>query len=199
MPGAADDPQRPVRDLPRRASARPTPAPTVIPPSCCTSTSTRRTSTPTRSRLAGPACRSGRRRCCASTWPSPPARQPELATACSPATSPGFPNGRRLTDDVVDIAVQAVEGAAQTGQLVAGLRARSTRSTATIATFGATFPYLALPHVDSVNLGTERSPRAPEFVSVNPSAILETRTDQPAARSATPAPSRPPVRSSSSR
>ena len=33
----------------------------------------------------------------------------------------GFPNGRRLADDVVDIAVQAVEGAAQTGQLVAGL------------------------------------------------------------------------------
>ena len=32
----------------------------------------------------------------------------------------GFPNGRRLTDDVLDIAIQAVEGAAQTGQLVAG-------------------------------------------------------------------------------
>ena len=45
-------------------------------------------------------------------------------------------------------------------------------------TFGATFPYLALPHVDNVNLGTERSPRAPEFIPVNPQRVLETRTDQ---------------------
>ncbi len=33
----------------------------------------------------------------------------------------GFPNGRRLTDDVVDIALQALEGAAQTGKLVDAL------------------------------------------------------------------------------
>ena len=33
----------------------------------------------------------------------------------------GFPNGRRLADDVVDIALQAVEGAAQTGELVEAL------------------------------------------------------------------------------
>src|SRR3954451_118603 len=33
----------------------------------------------------------------------------------------GFPNGRRLTDDVVDIEVQALEGAAQTGQIVQAL------------------------------------------------------------------------------
>jgi hypothetical protein len=35
----------------------------------------------------------------------------------------GFPNGRALTDDVVDIDVQAVEGAAQTGKLVDALAA----------------------------------------------------------------------------
>jgi hypothetical protein len=35
----------------------------------------------------------------------------------------GFPNGRRLTDDVVDIALQAVEGAALNGALVDALAA----------------------------------------------------------------------------
>ena len=89
----------------------------------------------------------------------------------------GFPNGRRLTDDVVDIAVQAVEGAAQSGQLVAALAPidsvdRNDRP------FGTTFPYLALPHLNGVNLGVERTPRAPEFVSVAPERVLETRTDQ---------------------
>jgi len=90
----------------------------------------------------------------------------------------GFPNGRRLTDDVVDIEVQAVEGAAQTGKLVDGLKTidsvdRNDRE------FSATFPYSALPHVDSVNEGTERTPRAPEFVSVNPTRVLETRRTEP--------------------
>ena len=35
----------------------------------------------------------------------------------------GFPNGRRLTDDVVDIELQALEGAAQTGKIVDALAA----------------------------------------------------------------------------
>ncbi|MEO5898561.1 MAG: DUF4331 domain-containing protein, partial [Ilumatobacteraceae bacterium] len=90
----------------------------------------------------------------------------------------GFPNGRRLTDDVVDIAIQAVEGAAQTGKLVQGLLTvdsvdRNDRP------FGTTFPYTALPHVESVNTGTERTPRAPEIVSINPTRVLETRTTEP--------------------
>ena len=90
----------------------------------------------------------------------------------------GFPNGRRLTDDVVDIEVQAVEGAAQTGQLVDGLKTidsvdRNDRE------FTAAFPYTALPHVDSVNNGTERTPRAPEFVSIDPTRVLETRATEP--------------------
>ena len=33
----------------------------------------------------------------------------------------GFPNGRRLNDDVVDIELQAMEGAAQTGKIVQAL------------------------------------------------------------------------------
>ena len=90
----------------------------------------------------------------------------------------GFPNGRRLTDDVVDIEVQAVAGATVTGQLVGGLSVvdsvdRNDRA------FGATFPYLALPHVDNVNNGTERSPRAPEFIPINPQRVLETRATEP--------------------
>ena len=90
----------------------------------------------------------------------------------------GFPNGRRLTDDVLDIEIQALEGAALTGQLVTALLTidsvdRNDRD------FGSTFPYVALPHQDSVNNGTERTPRAPEIISVNPQRLLETRSDQP--------------------
>ena len=89
----------------------------------------------------------------------------------------GFPNGRRLTDDVVDIAVQAVEGAAQAGALVPGLLTidsvdRNDKE------FGTTFPYLALPNVAGVNSGADRGPRAPEYISLSPQRILETRTDQ---------------------
>ena len=87
----------------------------------------------------------------------------------------GFPNGRRLTDDVVDISVQAVAGATVTGNLVAGL--------ATVDSvdrndhpFSNTFPYLALPNVGNVNGGAARSPRAPEYIPLNPQRVLETRS-----------------------
>ena len=56
----------------------------------------------------------------------------------------GFPNGRRLADDVVDIALQAVEGAAQTGKLVDALAAGD-KVDANDAAFASTFPYVALP------------------------------------------------------
>ncbi|MFI5867491.1 DUF4331 domain-containing protein [Streptomyces sp. NPDC051546] len=69
----------------------------------------------------------------------------------------GFPNGRRLTDDVIDISLQAVEGAAQTGQLVPAL-ADGDKVNANEVPFGNSFPYLALPHTKSVNSG----PNAPE-------------------------------------
>ncbi|MDW5326612.1 DUF4331 domain-containing protein [Plantactinospora sp. KLBMP9567] len=64
----------------------------------------------------------------------------------------GFPNGRRLSDDAVDIAIQAVEGAAQTGKLVDALAAGD-RVDANDNRFGGSFPYLALPNVGAVNKG----------------------------------------------
>ena len=62
----------------------------------------------------------------------------------------GFPNGRRLTDDVVDIELQALEGAAQTGKLVDALAAGD-QVDANNQQFGAKFPYVALPNTASVN------------------------------------------------
>jgi hypothetical protein len=62
----------------------------------------------------------------------------------------GYPNGRRLTDDVIDIALQAVEGAAQTGTIVAPLAAGDAVN-ANDKAFGTTFPYVALPNENSVN------------------------------------------------
>jgi Domain of unknown function (DUF4331) len=62
----------------------------------------------------------------------------------------GFPNGRRLTDDAVDIALQAVEGAAQSGKLVDALSAGD-KVDANDNRFGAAFPYLALPNQGAVN------------------------------------------------
>src|SRR5262249_5632704 len=59
----------------------------------------------------------------------------------------GFPNGRRLTDDVVDIELQALEGAAQTGKLVGALAAGDAVN-ANDHRFGKSFPYVALPNVD---------------------------------------------------
>ena len=97
----------------------------------------------------------------------------------------GFPNGRRLKDDVVDIAIQVVEGAAITGQLNPGLATLDSVDR-NDKDFGTTFPYLALPHSDSVNLGVERSPRSPEYIGVNPERILDTRNGaKPAAGSTT--------------
>ncbi|GIH17733.1 hypothetical protein Raf01_59050 [Rugosimonospora africana] len=64
----------------------------------------------------------------------------------------GFPNGRRLTDDVVDIELQALEGAAQTGKLVDALAAGD-KVNANDNAFERSFPYLALPNVGAVNGG----------------------------------------------
>lgn len=62
----------------------------------------------------------------------------------------GFPNGRRLADDVVDIELQALVGAAQTGKLVAALAAGDKVNVNDVA-FGKSFPYVALPHTKAVN------------------------------------------------
>ncbi|MEU8922484.1 DUF4331 domain-containing protein [Kitasatospora sp. NPDC048545] len=61
----------------------------------------------------------------------------------------GFPNGRRLTDDVVDIALQVMEGATP-GHLIPALAAGDKVNTAD-KPFGTTFPYLALPYDKAVN------------------------------------------------
>jgi hypothetical protein len=62
----------------------------------------------------------------------------------------GFPNGRRLADDVIDISLQAVEGAAQAGKLVDALAAGD-KVNANEVGFENSFPYVALPHDAAVN------------------------------------------------
>ena len=61
----------------------------------------------------------------------------------------GFPNGRRLADDVLDISIQAVEGAAVSG-IVDALKAGD-KVDANNVPFGATFPYIALPNNTAVS------------------------------------------------
>ncbi|WP_437113227.1 DUF4331 domain-containing protein [Streptomyces griseoviridis] len=96
-----------------------------------------------------------------------PAEELRLNMAVPPAAHPnrlgvlagdlaGFPNGRRLTDDVLDISLQAVEGAAQSGTLVPAL-AEGDQVNANDVPFGRSFPYLALPHVKDVNTAGSRA------------------------------------------
>ncbi len=84
-----------------------------------------------------------------------PAEMLRLNTGIAPAKSPnrlgalvgdtaGFPNGRRLADDVVDIEIQALEGALRTGKIVQPLAAGDGVNVNDKA-FGKKFPYLALP------------------------------------------------------
>ncbi|MER8187222.1 DUF4331 domain-containing protein [Kitasatospora sp. NPDC094015] len=61
----------------------------------------------------------------------------------------GFPNGRRLTDDVVDIALQVMEGATP-GHLIGALAAGDGVNQAD-RPFSGTFPYVALPYAKAVN------------------------------------------------
>ncbi|CAA9358531.1 MAG: hypothetical protein AVDCRST_MAG72-2014 [uncultured Nocardioidaceae bacterium] len=88
-----------------------------------------------------------------------PAEMLRLNTSIPPAEAPnrlgvlgkdnaGFPNGRRLTDDVVDIEIQALEGAVRTGKLVEALAAGDGVNENDLP-FGETFPYVALPHSGS--------------------------------------------------
>jgi hypothetical protein len=77
----------------------------------------------------------------------------------------GFPNGRRLADDVLDIELQALEGVllpnhnAAADTLGDGVNAND-------AAFGTAFPYLALPHTASVNQGnTTASSSGPPAVA----------------------------------
>ncbi|MFK4069040.1 DUF4331 domain-containing protein [Streptomyces sp. NPDC029674] len=80
-----------------------------------------------------------------------PAEALRLNTSVKPSADPkrlgvldgdnaGFPNGRRLTDDVVDIELQAVAG-----ELVGAKNDLGDAVNANDRAFGGTFPYLALP------------------------------------------------------
>lgn len=106
-----------------------------------------------------------------------PSEMLRLNTSIKPAGTPnrlgvlagdnaGFPNGRRLTDDVVDIALQAVEGAvsvdksgAPTGVKIVAPLAAGDGVNANDVGFGSTFPYVALPNSGSGTSGGTNSPR----------------------------------------
>ncbi|GAA0913646.1 DUF4331 domain-containing protein [Virgisporangium aurantiacum] len=81
----------------------------------------------------------------------PPTAQPDRLGVLAKDLQ-GFPNGRRLTDDVVDIEIQAVVGAAQSGQLVQALAAGD-KVDQNDNQFSGAFPYVALPNVGAVNKG----------------------------------------------
>ena len=105
-----------------------------------------------------------------------PAEMLRLNTSIKPSSSPnrlgvlagdnaGFPNGRRLADDVVDIELQAVEGAvkvdkagAPTGVTLVKPLAAGDGVNANDVAFGTSFPYLALPNSGSGATGAA-SPR----------------------------------------
>jgi hypothetical protein len=87
---------------------------------------------------------------------SAPGEMLRLNTAVPPAASPnrlgviggdsaGYPNGRRLGDDVIDIALQVVEG-----ELVGSPNDLGDAVNVNDLPFEKTFPYLALPHDGSV-------------------------------------------------
>ena len=62
----------------------------------------------------------------------------------------GFPNGRRLIDDVVDIELQALEGAAKSGKIVKALAAGDAVNKNN-TWFTNSFPYIARPNEVAVN------------------------------------------------
>src|SRR5439155_11298727 len=76
----------------------------------------------------------------------------------------GFPNGRRLADDVVDVELQALEGAAQTGKLVDALAAGD-KVDANDNAFTGQFPYVALPNTAAVNAKANKTGTAAAPVS----------------------------------
>jgi hypothetical protein len=89
----------------------------------------------------------------------------------------GFPNGRRLTDDVLDIEIQALEGAAATGQIVDALAAGD-KVDQNDQAFGDTFPYLALPNTDKgggaaapAQPGTDQTPGGSPNPSLTPAGF----------------------------
>ncbi len=99
-----------------------------------------------------------------------PSEQLRLNTSIPPTAQPnrlgvlggdlqGFPNGRRLADDALDISVQALEGAAVSG-IVAPLAAGD-RVDRNDVPFDTTFPYVAVPNNTAVNSSSSGGAAAP--------------------------------------
>jgi hypothetical protein len=78
----------------------------------------------------------------------PPTAQPNRLGVIG-GDNAGFPNGRRLGDDVIDIALQVMEGAATNGPVAA--LANGDGVNGNDVPFATTFPYVALPHDTAVN------------------------------------------------
>ncbi|MDP9461334.1 MAG: DUF4331 domain-containing protein [Actinomycetota bacterium] len=95
----------------------------------------------------------------------------------------GFPNGRRLQDDVVDIAIQVFEGAL-VGQDPAVLRTLSALDgvNGNDRPFLNTFPYIADPHAGSdPRTGREKVMFKQEFTSSNGMVMTQVKNITPAA------------------
>jgi hypothetical protein len=101
-----------------------------------------------------------------------PSEQLRLNTSIPPTANPnrlgvlggdlqGFPNGRRLADDVLDIELQALEGAAVSG-IVAPLAAGDQVNQNNVP-FGSVFPYITLPNNTAVNQTLNSGGAVPPF------------------------------------
>jgi hypothetical protein len=100
-----------------------------------------------------------------------PGEELRLNTSIKPTAKPnrlgviggdlaGFPNGRRLGDDVIDISLQVVEG-----ELVGSPNDLGDGVNANDSKFGTHFPYLALPH--SGSRGTSPAPASAGLTALN--------------------------------
>ncbi|MEV6302623.1 DUF4331 domain-containing protein [Actinoplanes sp. NPDC051861] len=99
----------------------------------------------------------------------------------------GFPNGRRLADDVLDIELQALVGAAQTGKLVDALAAGD-KVDANDQDFGDAFPYVALPNgvgVNTVGQPGGSAPSASASTSASPAGVAASPAAASSSRAAT--------------
>jgi hypothetical protein len=76
----------------------------------------------------------------------PPAAEPNRLGVLAGDVA-GFPNGRRLQDDVVDIGLQVLEG-----ELIGRPNALGDSVSANDVRFTDEFPYVGIPHRDAVNL-----------------------------------------------
>jgi len=80
----------------------------------------------------------------------------------------GFPNGRRLTDDVIDIALQVVEG-----ELVGSPNDLADGVSTNDVAFLDTFPYLALPHSGSDGVPHPATAPSPKDQQETGDSLLE--------------------------